>query len=352
MFTILGGDGREYGPASVAKIQEWIAAGRANLLTQARRANETEWHTLGDYPEFNPAATGATPPPLVSATPAPSADPTATMPVRPSLPTGTPAEIAAALAGQAKRLDVFECLTNAFELWKNNFLPLVGVTLLIMLIQIIVGMIPIVGFANNVFFSGVFTGGLHYYYLGKMRGESSGIEDAFAGFTQALGRLGLTNLLMVALVFLLAMPLFGPLGYAFYQAGFFEPNANPTSFPSLSTLAIVLSLVGFFILLYLSLAWVFAYTLVIDQGLGPWTALEVSRRVITRRWFSMLGLTICAGLLVLLGLLGLFVGILFTLPLGMAATLYAYETMCRLPPAQPAAAPAPVAPVEPISPAP
>jgi uncharacterized membrane protein len=347
MFTILGGDGREYGPASAARIQEWIAGGRANLLTKARRAGETEWRTLGDYPEFNPAAADAAPPPLASAAPAPVADAPAATPVRPALPTGTPAEIAAALAGQARRFDVFECLSASFELWKNNFLPLVGVTLVIMLVQLIVGLIPVVSFANNVFFSGVFTGGLHYYYLGKMRGKSNGIEDAFAGFSHALVRLGLTNLLMVALILLLAFPLLAPLCYAFYEAGFFEPNPNPTSLPSLSTVALMLSLAGFLVLLYLSLAWMFAYTLVIDQGLGPWTALEVSRRVINRRWFSMLGLTICAGLLVLLGLLGFFIGILFTIPLGVGATLYAYETLCRLPAAEPASTPAPVAPISP-----
>lgn len=56
MFNILGVDGKEYGPVSVAKVQEWMAAGRANLETKARRASETEWRTLGDFPEFNAAA--------------------------------------------------------------------------------------------------------------------------------------------------------------------------------------------------------------------------------------------------------------------------------------------------------
>ena len=72
MFTILGSDGKEYGPVSDAQITEWFAAGRANLQTKARRSNETEWKTLGDFAEFNTAAV----PPAVagtSATAAPSA---------------------------------------------------------------------------------------------------------------------------------------------------------------------------------------------------------------------------------------------------------------------------------------
>ena len=71
MFIILGADGKEYGPVPADKIQAWIAARRANLSTKARREGETEWKTLGDFPEFAPATpapvaapeTGAAPPP-------------------------------------------------------------------------------------------------------------------------------------------------------------------------------------------------------------------------------------------------------------------------------------------------
>ena len=52
MFTIIGTDGKEYGPVAFATVNAWIAAGRANLQTKARREGETEWRTLGDYAEF------------------------------------------------------------------------------------------------------------------------------------------------------------------------------------------------------------------------------------------------------------------------------------------------------------
>jgi|SRR5688572_16788354 len=83
MFFILGGDGKEYGPVSVAKIQEWINAGRANLQTKARRANDPDWHPLGDFTEFGGAA--ATEPPLVRSTnptaPVLAAEPTSHRPL-------------------------------------------------------------------------------------------------------------------------------------------------------------------------------------------------------------------------------------------------------------------------------
>lgn len=61
MFTIIGGDGKEYGPATAAQVRSWIAAGRANLQTKAKALGTDEWRALGDFPEF---AAPAVPPPM------------------------------------------------------------------------------------------------------------------------------------------------------------------------------------------------------------------------------------------------------------------------------------------------
>ena len=53
MYTIIGGDGKEYGPATGEQIREWIASGRANLDTQAKLEGTAEWKALGDFPEFS-----------------------------------------------------------------------------------------------------------------------------------------------------------------------------------------------------------------------------------------------------------------------------------------------------------
>ena len=67
MYTILGEDGKEYGPVTVGNVIEWIRDGRANLQTKARLDREDVWKTLGDFAEFGgrqPAAALPVPPVL------------------------------------------------------------------------------------------------------------------------------------------------------------------------------------------------------------------------------------------------------------------------------------------------
>jgi uncharacterized RDD family membrane protein YckC len=69
MFTLLGTDGKEYGPVTAGTVIAWIRDGRANLQTKARLDRENVWKTLGDFAEFNarpPTAVPSAPPVLVA----------------------------------------------------------------------------------------------------------------------------------------------------------------------------------------------------------------------------------------------------------------------------------------------
>ena len=226
MFTILGADGKEYGPVATAKIHEWINGGRANLLTKARRDGETEWKTLGDFAEFN-SAPAATPPPAPAAVEPTLAPGSAADALKPAEPTGTIGEIAAAYAARAKLIDPFDCLGRSFELWKSNFLPLVGVTLLIMFIQMVIGFVPLLGMFSGLFLNGVFYGGLYYYYLGKIRGEPRELGDAFAGFSRAFVPLMLATILSSTLIITVLLPFFGPLFLTIVKAALAGGHARP-----------------------------------------------------------------------------------------------------------------------------
>jgi uncharacterized membrane protein len=334
MFTIQGADGKTYGPVPADKVQAWIMGGRANLQTKARREGETEWKTLGDFAEFAAAAPGgaatAAPPvvPPLAATPA-AAIPPAT-PAVPVPMTGDASNIAADLIGRTAKIDVFDCVTRSFELWKSNFWSLVGVTLLVFVVQMVAGMIPLLGILARLLLNGVFAGGLYYFYLGKLRGEPREVGDAFAGFTKAFVPLMFASLMTTMLVLLVMLPFSAPLVFFLIKAALHQHPSLPVFTPFL----FLSCFVGCLIVIYLSVSWTYTFLLVIDRQLGPWTAMEVSRRVIGRQWFRVFFVLLLGAILTLLGVIGLLIGVIFTLPLMIGAVVCAYEAMCNPPAAR------------------
>ena len=61
-YTIIGGDGKEYGSVTEEQLHRWIAEGRASANTQVRGEGATEWKSLAEFPELAAALKGAAPP--------------------------------------------------------------------------------------------------------------------------------------------------------------------------------------------------------------------------------------------------------------------------------------------------
>lgn len=312
MYTIIGGDGKEYGPVTADKVRDWLANNQANADTRIKRVDTGTWTTIGQLPEFGT-------PQAATAQPAPAAaDPAAAAPLA-----GSIAEITAALSANSRTIDVFGCLGRSFEFWKANLLPLVGATVVMMLVQMAASFIPILGLLSGLLLNGVFYGGLYYYYLGKMRGETRTLGDIFAGFSKAFVPLMLANILTALLICIVVAPFFGPVFFEIIKAvmaGSQEP-------PDLSGASVGLIFLGMIPVLYLGVSWAFTFVLVIDKGLGPWTAMEVSRRLVTRQWFRVFFVFLLGSILACLGIIALFVGVVFTIPLLIAASMYAYEDL-------------------------
>jgi len=75
---------------------------------------------------------------------------------------------------------------------------------------------------------------------------------------------------------------------------------------------------GFLLLILPGIYLVVAYTmmlpLIVDKNLGPWQALEVSRKAITKHWFAIFGFLIVIGLLYIAGFLALIIGLIWAIP--------------------------------------
>lgn len=195
------------------------------------------------------------------------------------------------------------CLRRGWALVRNDFWPLVGITALFIGLM---GLVSSVGGAidhssgnrESSPFSGILyalvngplTGGLQLYFLYKIRGRRANVETAFSGFTQRYLHL--------------------------FLAGFVTT--------SLTTL-------GYFLLIlpgiYLTIAWTFTLALVIDKQLHFWSAMELSRKAVTRHWWKFFAFALVLTLFKLAGLVVFLVGFFVTLPIAVAALMYAYEDL-------------------------
>ena len=284
MFTIIGADGREYGPVALEQVKSWIAAGRADYKTKARREGSIQWKPLAEFPEFAEGAAGGQPPAAAGIASAGPVD---------------GKTYAADLVARAPKLSIGDTIGRSWELLKDHFLPLVGATIVVTValavLQAMLHIVPALGVIASLLLTGVFLGGLNLYYLRQLRGEAVEFGDAFAGFTLALVPLMLGGLV-----------------------------------------SSLLTCVGFVCLIlpgiYLAVAWAFTTLLIIDKKMDFWTAMEVSRRVITAQWWRMFGLIILAAIIGMLGALLLVVGIFLTLPITIGSLVVAYETLCNPPP--------------------
>lgn len=66
--------------------------------------------------------------------------------------------------------------------------------------------------------------------------------------------------------------------------------------------------------IYLGIAYMFTIPLIVEKKMPVWAAMEASRKIITKNWFSMFGFILVLGLINLGGILSLVVGLLYTAP--------------------------------------
>ena len=88
--------------------------------------------------------------------------------------------------------------------------------------------------------------------------------------------------------------------------------------------------------IYLAIAWLFAFPLVIDKKLEFWPAMELSRKVATKHWWPLFGLVIVNFLILVAGVVCCIIGVFVAMPVATGALVYAYEDIFN-PPQTPAA---------------
>ena len=291
-YTIIGGDGKQYGPITGDDLRKWISEGRLNAQSLAKADSDAEFRPLATFPELADAFA-----PQAAALKAPTVFASTTL-----------------LEGDYD-FDIGDCISRGWELVKKNFWPVVGVNFLVFLVITVfnqlTGLItrPIFNamIQQHQFSAGgiavillvavlgapvymILISGLNKFFLKLIRGEQAGVGDAFSGFGPMTGQLILLGLVANTLCLI---------GYA---------------------LCVIPGI-------FLQVAWLFSVVLVIDRQMDFWDAMELSRKMVCKHWWLVFGFFIVYSLVVVAGIIACCVGILVTMPIGIAAMLYAYENI-------------------------
>ena len=334
-YFIIGGDGKQYGPITDADLCKWIEEGRLNQQSLAKGESDAEFRPLSTFPEFADA--------LGTLVPAPGA----------ALPSAGPVD----WSRRDYDLDIGDCISRGWNLFKDNFGTLFGGFLLFILIVmagggvfngIAVEIIPkplMNGIAFRQCFNivyqiviallaGPLTGGLYYVMIQRIRGQPAGVGDLFVGFQRAFPQLFLGQFMVSLFVGLFLIPYnivimtkMQPLLEQFQHPA---PGEIQTLFSELfsafaATLPIfVLSMIP---VTYLTVNWIFTLPLIIDRQMDFWSAMWTSWRMVHKHWWTVFGLVVVAGLVSLGGFLACCIGALFTAPIALAACMCGYETI-------------------------
>jgi hypothetical protein len=250
----------------------------------------------------------------------------------------------------AKPIRIFSCIDRGWQLAKTDYWAMFGAAALVVICTTAVGLVPRIGSILQILFAGIFNGGVFYYFIGKKRGEIRHLGDAFSGFRRMTSNLIFGSFVCGLLAFLAMLPgliLMG--GAAFAIAGATTSAAGispspevpmslenlrslvPVAFASLTVVSAVAVVLGALLAIcasvYFSVAWMFTLGLIIDRRIKFGAAMTISRRVVSRQWWRLFGLSIVTGLLTFAGCLFCCIGLFFVLPVVEAAMVYAYDDL-------------------------
>ncbi|HYG25112.1 MAG TPA: GYF domain-containing protein [Verrucomicrobiae bacterium] len=273
MYRIIGADGQPYGPVDAAQVRRWFAENRVRRDTMMEREGSSEWKPLADFEEFSDLFQSAAP------DPGPASSGTGGS-------RSMELEASIAVANSRPGFSATECLGRGWDLVMGRFWLSVGVSA----VCVVITSVPLL-------YGPVMTG-LFWFFLQQIRTRNARLEDAFEPFKHVLLQSFLAGLVVSVLVSIGTMLCFVP--------------------------GIILTCL-----------WMFTWPLLMDKRLDFWPAMEVSRKVLWLRIWSILGLWCLSLLLLLAGLLLCYVGLFVAVPVVIAAHACAYEELFGTPRTEP-----------------
>ncbi|MCG3150227.1 MAG: hypothetical protein PCFJNLEI_03708 [Verrucomicrobiae bacterium] len=287
--------GQQTGPVTDSEFQQLVATGVIRPETLVWRDGLPEWKPYSQ---------------LATATP----------PVEPLVTTET-------VRNRDYTIDIGDSINAAWTTYRANFGSILGATLAAFGLITACSLIPFIGFIPQLIVQGPLLGGLFAVLARHIRGEAPPVSEVFSGFKNNFLNLMLTQIVISLFTGLCMLPgvIVAVVGVLVTGAVKHGSAPNWTAMGIWLIPSIALFAVGILVACYLTISWIYALPLAADKRLPFWPAMQLSRQVVGKHWWSTFALMFVAGILGSIGIIGCFIGIIFTLPLSFLILIHQYN---------------------------
>jgi hypothetical protein len=215
-----------------------------------------------------------------------------------------------------------ECIKGGWELIKSQYWLFVGMTV----VGVLIGSVVPLGILMGPMMCGIYLA-----LFQTRRGQPIEFGLLFKGFDY-FGDAVVATLLHLVPIIVVIVPT-----YLFFYIGLFGMMAasgggepDPAALLGFFGFMALLWLVIMLLLIVLSVAFTFAYPLIVDRRLSGINAVKLSFKAAFANFWRLLGMLLLTGLLTFVGVLFCYVGAFLVMPISFAAIAIAYEQVFGL----------------------
>jgi hypothetical protein len=219
-------------------------------------------------------------------------------------------------------------LSTGFNILKKNIGGFVVLTFVMLAVIVVVNFIPIVGnLATQLILSPVFAAA---YYIVSHRIQE-GNEPQFGDYTRGfdfVGQLALAAAAISLITLISLIPFFMSIPFSEFFDWYTEFLENPqttTPPPYIKPVSLLLLIPA----IYFGVVYYWTYLFIVFHRLSFWPAMEMSRKLITKKWFAFFGFFFVVGLMAVAGLIVFCIGFLASLPLIFCCNYAAFEDITK-----------------------
>lgn len=237
-------------------------------------------------------------------------------------------------------VDIGGWIGGGWAMFQQDIGPFIGFILVQIGLVSALASIPILGWIGSLVILPVLSAGFLIYSFKILREQPRSFSDFFEGFNQFSSLLGFA----IASWLLELLPLLPGLILQMVLVGSkLDTVINKTNIDQESIVqdlasspyylvTIILLLIGWLFSTYLGVSYSMGAPLILDRRAKFWPAMEMSRKVVSKKWLSIFLFLFVLRLMNILGFISCCLGLAVTVPLSMCATAYGYSQIFGLAP--------------------